>query len=146
MDEGRAEREELLRRQLKVMSADQFEVLVFELARREEPDVRRLIAPDGGADTLRPAISFTLYDARHTFVSTLMAGGVPLPEVAAYSGHSVGEISAVAADDRRLRSQTTLTVYTHATGKARGLALDAVGRYLEDMLAVAPRLRVAVPS
>ena len=35
--------------------------------------------------------AFTLYDARHTFVSTLMGAGVPLAEVAAYSGHSVGE-------------------------------------------------------
>jgi hypothetical protein len=60
---------------------------------------------------------FTLYDARHTFVSTLMAAGVPLPEVAAYSGHSVGELAAVAAGDGRLRSQTTLAVYTHATGQ-----------------------------
>src|SRR4051812_40326253 len=56
MEEGRAEREELLRRQLKVLSADQFEVLLFELAAREESGVRRLKAPDGGADTLRAAM------------------------------------------------------------------------------------------
>src|SRR3954447_11620055 len=58
------------------------------------------------------ATDFTLYDARHTFVSTLMAAGVPLAEVAAYSGHSVGELAAAAAGDPRLRSQTTLAVYT----------------------------------
>jgi integrase len=87
-------------------------------------------------DVIEPArqaagVAFTLYDARHTFVSTLMAAHLPLAEVAAYSGHSVGELSAVVADDRRLRSQTTLTVYTHATGQARELALAAVQRYLE---------------
>ena len=79
-------------------------------------------------DVIEPAreaagVRFTLYDARHTFVSTLMAAGVPLPEVAAYSGHSVGELGAVAAGDGRLRSQTTLAIYTHATGQARELAL-----------------------
>jgi integrase len=91
-------------------------------------------------------MAFTLYDARHTFVSTLMAAGVPVPEVAAYSGHSVGELAAVAAGDRRLRSQTTLAVYTHATGQAREMALAAVGEYLEQLLAAAPRLRSALAS
>jgi hypothetical protein len=102
-------------------------------------------------DIVEPAreaagVSFTLYDARHTFVSTLMAAGVPLPEVAAYSGHSVGELAAVAAGDGRLRSQTTLAVYTHATGQAREHALEAVGTYLEKLLAAAPRLRAALAS
>ena len=36
------------------MPPDQFEQLVFELAHREDPEVRRLVHPDGGADTLRP--------------------------------------------------------------------------------------------
>ena len=102
-------------------------------------------------DIIEPAreaagVSFTLYDARHTFVSTLMAAGVPLPEVAAYSGHSVGELAAVAAGDGRLRSQTTLAVYTHATGQARERALEAVGEYLARLLAAAPRLRSALAS
>jgi integrase len=102
-------------------------------------------------DIIEPArqvagVTFTLYDARHTFVSTLMAAGVPLPEVAAYSGHSVGELAAVAAGDGRLRSQTTLAVYTHATGQARELALGAVGAYLDQMLEAAPRLRAALAS
>ena len=102
-------------------------------------------------DVIEPAreaagVSITLYDARHTFVSTLMAAGVPLPEVAAYSGHSVGELAAVAAGDGRLRSQTTLAVYTHATGQARERALEAVGAYLEQLLAAAPRLRSALAS
>jgi len=102
-------------------------------------------------DVIEPAreaagVAFTLYDARHTFVSTLMAAGVPVPEVAAYSGHSVGELAAVAAGDGRLRSQTTLAVYTHATGQARELALDAIEGYLAQLLAVAPRLRAALAS
>ena len=76
----------------------------------------------------------------------IMAAGVPLPEVAAYSGHSVGELAAVAAGDGRLRSQTTLAVYTHATGQARERALEAVGAYLEELLAAAPLLRAALAS
>jgi integrase len=102
-------------------------------------------------DVIEPAragtgIAFTLPDARHTFVSTLMAAGVPLAEVAAYSGHSVGELAAVAAGDSRVRSQTTLAVYTHATGQARDLALEAVTGYLEQLLSKAPRLRSALVS
>jgi len=102
-------------------------------------------------DVVEPAreaagAAFTLYDARHTFVSTLMAAGVPVPEVAAYSGHSVGELAAVAAGDGRLRSQTTLAVYTHATGQAREMALAAIGTYLEQLLDTAPRLRSALGS
>lgn len=52
MDEGRAEREELLRRQIKVMPPARFEQLVFELARREDESVQRLVHPDGGADVV----------------------------------------------------------------------------------------------
>lgn len=102
-------------------------------------------------DVIEPAreasgVAFTLYDARHTFVSTLMAAGIPVPEVAAYSGHSVGELSAVAEGDKRLRNQTTLTVYTHATGQAREDALAAVDAYLAQLLASAPTLRAALAS
>jgi len=91
-------------------------------------------------------IASTLYDARHTFVSTLMAAGVPLPEVTANSGHSVGELAALAAGDGRLRSQTTLAVYTHSTGQAREQALGAVDEYLAQLLSTAPRLRAALAS
>jgi integrase len=102
-------------------------------------------------DVIEPAratadVAFTLYDARHTFVSTLMAAGVPVAEVAAYSGHSVGELASVAAGDSRLRSQTTLAVYTHSTGQARELALAAVGEYLDQLLRRAPLLRSALES
>jgi malonyl CoA-acyl carrier protein transacylase len=62
-----------------------------------------------------------------------------------YSGHSVGELAAVAAGDNRLRSQTTLAVYTHATGQARELALEAVDTYLMKLLTAAPLLRSALP-
>ena len=65
---------------------------------------------------------------------------MPVPEVAAYNGPSVGELAAVAGDTR-LRSQTTLAVYTHATGQARKMALAAVGAYLHDS---SLRLRVCV--
>jgi integrase len=100
-------------------------------------------------DVIEPArdasgVRLSLYDARHTFVSTLMAADIPLPEVAAYSGHSVGDLSAATAGDRRLRSQTTLAVYTHATGQAREAALAAVGEYLAQLLEAAPRLRAAL--
>jgi malonyl CoA-acyl carrier protein transacylase len=68
------------------------------------------------------------------------------PKPRAASGHSVGELAAVAADDGRLRSQTTLAVYTHATGEARELALGAIDGYLTKLLAAAPRLRGALAS
>lgn len=55
MEGGAAsERDELLQRQIAVMTPDQFERLVFELAHQEDAEVRRLVHPDGGADTLRP--------------------------------------------------------------------------------------------
>ena len=56
MEGGAAERDELLRRQMKIMPPARFEQLVMELAQREFPEVRRLQRPDGGADVLRPAI------------------------------------------------------------------------------------------
>jgi hypothetical protein len=58
----------------------------------------------------------------------------------------MGALAAVAAGDGPLRSQTTLAVYTHATAQARERALDAVGAYLEEELAAAPRLRAALAS
>jgi hypothetical protein len=54
-----------------------------------------------------------------------MTAGIPVSEVAAYSGQFVGELAAVAGD-KRLRSQTTLAVDTHATGQVGIDALDAV--------------------
>jgi hypothetical protein len=54
MEEGRAERDALLREQMKVMPWERFEQLVFELAHRDDPEVRRLQHPDGGADTVKP--------------------------------------------------------------------------------------------
>ncbi len=52
---------------------------------------------------------FTLYDARHTFSSRLLAAGIPLIEVSAWMGHSLragGE-----------QVNTTTRKYAHATGE-----------------------------
>jgi hypothetical protein len=54
MEGGAAERDALLRQQMKVMPPERFEQMVADLAQREFPEVRRLQHPDGGADTLRP--------------------------------------------------------------------------------------------
>ena len=48
-------RDDRLRRDIALLSPEQFEQLVFELAQRDNPDVRRLVQPDGGADTFLPA-------------------------------------------------------------------------------------------
>jgi hypothetical protein len=55
MEGGRTERDAMLRRQIEVMTPGPFEQLVFELAHRKDDAVRRLVNPDGGADTLKPA-------------------------------------------------------------------------------------------
>jgi hypothetical protein len=73
-----------------------------------------------------------------------MAAGIPVPEVAAYSGDSVGGLAAVAEGDKRLRTQTTRAVYKHATGQASADALAAVDGYLTELLAAAPSLRAAM--
>lgn len=62
--------------------------------------------------------AFTLYDLRHTFASRLIAGGIPLVEVAAWMGHSLR------AGGQELTTNTTTRVYTHATGEWRGRALE----------------------
>jgi len=54
MEAGAAEREELLRRQISVMPPERFEILIYELAKTDDPGVRRLTNPDGGADTILP--------------------------------------------------------------------------------------------
>jgi integrase len=64
------------------------------------------------------ATAFTLYDLRHTFASRLIAGGIPLIEVAAWMGHSLR------AGGHELTTNTTTRVYTHATGEWRERALD----------------------
>jgi len=69
--------------------------------------------------------SFTLYDARHTFASRLLAAGLPLVEVAAWMGHSLRAGGA--------EVNTTSRVYAHATGEHREAAL----RELERFVAVA---------
>jgi integrase len=68
---------------------------------------------------------FTLYDARHTFSSRLLAAGIPLVEVSSWMGHSLragGE-----------HINTTTRKYAHATGEHTKTAL----RELEEFVAVA---------
>ena len=55
MAEGNTERDELLKGELKAMTSEAFEQLTYELAHREDPEVKRLATPDGGADTIKPA-------------------------------------------------------------------------------------------
>ena len=68
MDSGRNERDDLLRDQIRVMSPENFEQLVFELALREDSAVVRLQRPDGGADTIRPkseSVAARAWQAKH---------------------------------------------------------------------------------
>jgi integrase len=65
---------------------------------------------------------FTLYDARHTFSSRLLAAGIPLLDVSAWMGHSLragGE-----------QMNTTARTYAHATGESRTLALRELERFV----------------
>jgi hypothetical protein len=55
MDVSPTEQDTILRDRIRIQDSGQFEQLVFELAHREFPDVRRIGAPDAGADTLRPS-------------------------------------------------------------------------------------------
>src|SRR5262245_21025302 len=66
-----------------------------------------------GLDVFIPTPRYLVPVGGMVIGNAMLAAGVPLPEVAAYSGHSVGELAAVAAGDSRLRSQTTLAVCTH---------------------------------
>ena len=70
---------------------------------------------------------FSLYDARHTFSSRLLAAGIPVIEVSAWMGHSLragGE-----------QVNTTTRTYAHATGEHTRAAL----RELEDFVVTAQR-------
>jgi integrase len=71
--------------------------------------------------------SFSLYDARHTFSSRLLAAGIPLLDVSAWMGHSLragGE-----------QMNTTTRKYAHSTGESRALAL----RELESFVRLVSR-------
>jgi integrase len=76
---------------------------------------------------------FTLYDLRHTFSSRLIAAGIPLPEVAAWMGHSL-RAGGVPVN-------TTATTYTHATGEFRRQALDELCKLFRR-----PPARARVPE
>ncbi len=68
MAEGSSERDALLKAELKAMTSEAFEQLTYELAHREDPDVKRLTTPDGGADTIKPSTEGTeavVWQAKH---------------------------------------------------------------------------------
>jgi integrase len=65
---------------------------------------------------------FSLYDARHTFSSRLLAAGVPLVDVAAWMGHSLRAGGA--------QMNTTTRTYAHSTGEGRALALAELDRFV----------------
>jgi integrase len=65
---------------------------------------------------------FSLYDARHTFSSRLLAAGIPLVEISAWMGHSLragGE-----------QMNTTTRKYAHATGEMTTLALREIESFV----------------
>ena len=68
---------------------------------------------------------FTVYDLRHTFISHLVAKGIPTVEVAAYAGHSTRQLGDI--------DNTTTRIYQHPTGEHREAALDAIGQYITQL-------------
>ncbi|MGI8559003.1 MAG: tyrosine-type recombinase/integrase [Solirubrobacteraceae bacterium] len=74
---------------------------------------------------------FTLYDARHTFSSRLLAAGIPLVEVAAWMGHSLR------AGGEQLN--TTTRKYAHATGELTNLALQELESFVATAEGAAER-------
>jgi integrase len=68
---------------------------------------------------------FTVYDLRHTFISHLLANGIPTVEVAAYAGHSTRQLGDL--------DNTTTRIYPHPTGEYHEAALEAIGSYLAQL-------------
>jgi integrase len=68
---------------------------------------------------------FGLYDLRHTFVSHLLASGIPTVEVASYAGHSTRELGDL--------DNTTTRVYQHPTGEYREAAIEAITAYVNQL-------------
>ncbi len=67
-DLGSDERDRILRGRIVTMHDDQFEQLVLELVRREEPAAKRMSPPEKGADVLRPAadgLQAKVWQAKH---------------------------------------------------------------------------------
>jgi integrase len=69
--------------------------------------------------------AFTVYDLRHTFISHLLANGIPTVEVAYYAGHSTQQLGDL--------DNTTTRIYQHPTGDYREAALDAIDGYLAQL-------------
>jgi integrase len=68
---------------------------------------------------------FTVYDLRHTFISHLLANGIPTVEVAYYAGHSTQQLGDI--------DNTTTRIYQHPTGDYREAALEAINGYLAQL-------------
>jgi integrase len=68
---------------------------------------------------------FTLYDLRHTFSSRLIGASIPLPEVAAWMGHSLRAGG--------MTVNTTATTYAHPTGEHRHQALEELYRVIGSL-------------
>jgi integrase len=98
---------------------------------------RNVWEPAAGAS----GTDFTLYDARHTFSSRLLAAGIPLLEVSAWMGH------ALRAGGEALN--TTARTYAHATGDSRTDALrelDTFVRLVNRLVKTADRRTVRSSS
>jgi integrase len=81
---------------------------------------------------LASGTDFTLYDARHTFSSRLLAAGIPLVEVAAWMGHSLRA--------RGEQLNTTTRKYAHTTGELTSLALEELESFFEMVGGLTERL------
>ena len=78
-------------------------------------------------DVWKPArdaagVDVTPQDLRHTWISWLMAVGVPLPEISAWAGHQLVP--------REFRPNTTVQVYAHDTGYWRKFALEQLTAFM----------------
>ena len=77
----------------------------------------------------RTATGFDIqpYDLRHTWVSWLIAIGIPLPEISAWAGHRL--------IPREFRSNTTMAIYAHGTGYWKQRALEALDAFMTAPIA-----------
>jgi integrase len=75
--------------------------------------------------------NFSLYDARHTFSSRLLAAGIPLVDIAAWMGHSLRAGGA--------ELNTTTRTYAHSTGESRTQALAELEAFARTVNRVVKR-------
>jgi hypothetical protein len=79
---------------------------------------------------------FTLYDARHTFSSRLLAAGIPLVEIAVWMCHSLR------AGGEQLNATTR--TYAHATGEFSRAAIRDLEAFYTDGQGAGERRRRAL--